>query len=73
MKEFEIWKRGKAYEVIFREGEGLSVLSVSGSLSQAKKRLAYHKKRKETGYLLREDPSVWTDKTSRKAKLMRVI
>jgi len=72
MSKFEIWKRGNVYEVMFREGEGISCLSRSRSLDTAKKRLAYHRKRSKK-FLLREDSSVWTTKINRKAKLERVL
>lgn len=79
MAKFEIWKRGKVYEVIFREGgtflypEIVSVLAMTKSLATAKKRLKYHRGRMYHGYLLKEDPSVWKMKINRKAKLKKVI
>lgn len=73
MAMFEIWKRGKAYEVIFREGSGISYLSRTGSLAEAKKRLAYHRNRRKNGYLLKEDRSVWEYPINVKAKLKKVM
>ena len=73
MRKYEIWKRGQVYEVIFREGEGVSALARTKSLATAKKRLQYHRKRVSHGYLLKEDPSVWKVNIDRKAKLERVM
>lgn len=72
MSRFEIWKRGNVYEVMFREGKGISCLSRSKSMETAKKRLAYHKKRSKR-FLLREDSSVLTVPINRRAKLERVM
>lgn len=73
MRKFEIWKRGNVYEVIFREGRGLSVLSRTKNLDDARNRMGYHIGRLARGHLLKEDPSVMRINVSKRAKLKRVI
>ena len=58
-ERFEIHKRGGLYEVWYLDEYGMSILSRVKTLSEAKKRLDYHKKRRKRGWLLREDESVW--------------
>lgn len=73
MAVFEIWKRGDVYEVIFREGEGVSALSYSKNLATAKRRLEYHKSRMKKGHLLKEDPSVLRISSQADALLRRIL
>jgi hypothetical protein len=57
--KFDIVRDGKYFEVFFFDSTGMSMLSKTRTLREAKKRMTYHMNRFKKGHLLKEDKSVW--------------